>query len=101
MTFYHITTPEHWSKYAADSFYEAESLHSEGFIHGSFAEQLDETLAVYYKSVEKVLILTIEEVNLESELKVEKSRNGQFFPHVYGRLNKSAISNVEERELKN
>jgi uncharacterized protein (DUF952 family) len=99
MTFYHITTPELWSKYAADSFYEADSLYSEGFIHGSFAEQLDETLSVYYKSVEKVLILTIEEVNLEAELKVEKSRNGQFFPHIYGKLNKSAVSNIEERIL--
>jgi uncharacterized protein (DUF952 family) len=99
MTFYHITTPEQWSKFADESFYEADSLHSEGFIHGSFAEQLDETLQVYYKSVEKVLILTIEEVNLDSELKVEKSRNGQFFPHLYGKLNKSAISSIEERIL--
>jgi uncharacterized protein (DUF952 family) len=99
MIIYHSTSPEEWAKYENKDFYEAESLYSEGFIHASFAEQLDETLRLYFKDYEKVTILKIDEVSLDAEIRVEKSRNGEFFPHIYGRLNKSAVVNIEERQL--
>jgi uncharacterized protein (DUF952 family) len=99
MIIYHSTTPAEWAKYENNDYYEAESLHSEGFIHASFAEQLDQTLRLYFKDVEKVLILKIDEMNLDAEIRVEKSRDGEFFPHIYGRVNKSAVVNVEERQL--
>jgi uncharacterized protein (DUF952 family) len=99
MVIYHSTTPQDWQKFENLDYYEAESLYSEGFIHASFAEQLDETLKIYFKDTENVIILKIDEVNLDAEIRVEKSRNGEFFPHIYGRVNKSAIVNVEERRL--
>jgi uncharacterized protein (DUF952 family) len=99
MIFYHTTTPEHWGKYADHNHFEADSLYSEGFIHASFEEQLDDTLKIHFKDIPKVIILKIDEALLEPELKVEKSRNGQFFPHIYGKINKSAITEIEEREL--
>lgn len=99
MIIYHSTTPQDWQKFENLDHYESESLHSEGFIHASFAEQLNETLKLYFKDTEKVMILKIDEVNLDSEIRVEKSRNGEFFPHIYGRVNKSAIVFIEERLL--
>lgn len=99
MIFYHITTPENWEKFADKDFYEADSLQTEGFVHASFAEQLDETLKIHYKNVPRVLILTINSDLLTSELVVEKSRNGEDFPHIYGAINKSAITAIEERVL--
>jgi uncharacterized protein (DUF952 family) len=91
--------PEQWAKFRDEDFYEAESLQTEKFIHASFAAQLEETLKIHYKGVKKVLILTLDSEKLTSKLVVEKSRNGEDFPHVYGSINKSAVTAIEERIL--
>ena len=57
MKIYHIVLPEVWEKFNTEEFYEAESLSTEGFIHCSFAGQLEGVLQRYYKGAEKVLIL--------------------------------------------
>jgi uncharacterized protein (DUF952 family) len=97
MNFYHMTTPEQWAKFENTDHYEAESLATEGFIHGSYAEQVDESLSRYFKGCERVCILTIDPKLLTSKFIVEPSRNGELFPHIYGELNKSAIIDIENR----
>jgi uncharacterized protein (DUF952 family) len=99
LIFYHITTPEKWAEFRDKDFYEAEGLQTEGFIHASFAEQLEKTLKIHYKNVAQVLLLTIDSDLLTSKLVVEKSRNNEDFPHIYGAINKSAITAIEERIL--
>ena len=101
MNFYHITTPENWDKFQNKDYYEAESLHTEWFIHGSYWEQLDDTLRLYYKGISKVILIEIDPSELTSKLVIEKSREGNLFPHIYGAINKSAIVQVEERLLQN
>jgi uncharacterized protein (DUF952 family) len=99
--FYHITTPEQWTKFKKDDFYASESLTTEGFIHASFAEQVDKTLSIHFKNIPKVYILTIESDLLTSELIIEPSRDGALFPHIYGPINKSAIVKMEGKLLFN
>ena len=99
MIFYHITTPEQFAEFADKDFYESASLQTEGFIHASFAEQLEETLKVHYKNVAQVLLLRIDSELLTAKLVIEKSRNGEDFPHIYGAINKSAIVDVMTRNL--
>lgn len=99
MTFYHTTTPEQWAHYEKEDFYAAPSLDTEGFIHASFAEQLDKTLQLHFKGIEKVWILTIDSELLTSKLVIETSRDGHEFPHIYGVLNKTAIIDRVERVL--
>jgi uncharacterized protein (DUF952 family) len=99
MIFYHATTPEQWSKYENEDHYAAESLYTEGFIHASFEEQVEPTLKIHFKGIEKVWLLTIDSTLLTSKLVVEASRSGELFPHIYGMLNKSAIVNKLERVL--
>lgn len=99
MIIYHIVLPETWRKFENEKFYEAESLASEGFIHCSFAEQLDGVLDRYYKNAAKVLILSIETEKLMSELVSESSTGGEIYPHIYGEINRDAIVGVEERKL--
>lgn len=99
MIFYHTTTPEQWANYENEDFYAAPSLDTEGFIHASFAEQLDKTLQLHFSGIEKVWILTIDSDLLTSKCVVESSRNGEQFPHIYGVLNKTAIVNRVERIL--
>ncbi|WP_316316871.1 DUF952 domain-containing protein, partial [Clavibacter michiganensis] len=84
-----------------EDFYEAASLHTENFIHCSFAEQLEAVLNRYYKDAETVLILEIEPERLTSELIAEPSTGGEIYPHIYGRINKDAIVKIETRDLRN
>lgn len=100
MLIYHIVLPEVWEKFKNEYDYEAESLAAEGFIHCSYRYQLDEVLERYYKDAGKVLILSINPHLLLSELVAEPSTNREIYPHIYGKINKSAIVNVEERIIK-
>ena len=97
MNFYHITTPEQWAKFQNQDFYEAESLHTEGFIHGSYPAQLEETMNLYYKNQPEVLLLDIDPSVLTATLVIETSRNGELFPHIYGAINKMAIVKIIKR----
>lgn len=100
MLIYHIVLPEVWENFKDANEYEAESLTTEGFIHCSYRNQLDEVLQRYYKDAEKVLILHINPHLLTSELISELSTNSEFYPHIYGKINHSAIVNIEERFIK-
>lgn len=99
MTIYHIVLPEVWAQFNEKDFYEAESLQTEGFIHCSFAEQIDGVLQRYYKGVEKVLLLTIEPEKLTSKLVNEPSTNNEIYPHIYGQINREAIVEIKEKRL--
>ncbi len=99
MLIYHIVTPEVWEKFNDENEYEAESLTTEGFIHCSYRNQLDEVLQRYYSNADKVLILQINPHFLTSELVAEPSTNREIYPHIYGKINKSAIVDVEERKI--
>lgn len=99
MKIYHIVLPEVWSEFKDKEFYKAESLDTEGFIHCSFAEQIDGVLERYYQGVERVLILEIETDRLTSKLVNEPSTNDEIYPHIYGEINMDSILGIEEREL--
>jgi uncharacterized protein (DUF952 family) len=95
---YHIVTLASWEAQLVNDFYIHESLDTEGFIHASTAAQLEATIQRYYADCEKVIVLTIDTNLLTAELKYELAPSvNELFPHLYGRLNKSAIVHVEER----
>ena len=91
MKIYHIVLPEVWETFKDQEFYRAESLATEGFIHCSFAEQLEGVLERYYEGVGEVLILEIETDKLTSKLVNEPSTNDEIYPHIYGEINREAI----------
>lgn len=91
---YHVITEEAWTSQQHADVIEAPSLQTEGFIHCCTDEQLAGVLFRYFKDQTGLLILEIDERELTSELKYEKSTNDEFFPHVYGPINKSAIVSV-------
>ena len=99
MIIYHIVMPEVWEKFKDETEYEAESLQTEGFIHCSYRNQLEDVLERYYKNASRVLILHINPHLLTSELIAEPSTNREIYPHIYGKINRSSIVNVEERNL--
>ncbi|MEP6903081.1 MAG: DUF952 domain-containing protein [Actinomycetota bacterium] len=99
MLIYHIVLPAVWEKFKDEYEYEAKSLRSEGFIHCSYRNQLDEVLTRYYKNAGKVLILHINLHYLTADFAAEPSTNREIYPHIYGKINKSAIVDIEERNL--
>ena len=99
MLIYHIVTTEVWEKFTDETEYEAESLRTENFIHCSYRHQLDAVLERYYKNQTAVLILHINAHLLRAKLVAERSTGGEVYPHIYGKINKSAIVEIEPRNL--
>ncbi|MEO7672648.1 MAG: DUF952 domain-containing protein [Pyrinomonadaceae bacterium] len=99
MHIYHIVLPKIWEEFKDTEFYTAESLKAEGFIHCSFAEQLDTVLERYYRDAGDVVVLTIETDTLTSRLVTEPSTNQEIYPHIYGAINRNAIVGIAEKEV--
>ena len=97
MLIYHIVLPEVWAAFHGD-LYSAESLETEGFIHCSYAEQLDAVLQRYYSQAERVVILEIETEKLSSPLREEPSTNNEIYPHIYGAIDRDAIIRTFEKK---
>ncbi|MCS6873553.1 MAG: DUF952 domain-containing protein [Pyrinomonadaceae bacterium] len=99
MLIYHIVKTDEWKEKQGFDQYETESLHREGFIHCSFKYQIEDVLRKYFAREEKVIILHVNPHLLNAEVRVEPTAEGEFYPHVYGKINFSAVVMVEERNL--
>ncbi len=99
MLIYHIVLPEVWAEAKHRTFYEAESLATEGFIHCSYADQLDGVINRYYSGVPEIVVLSIDANKLTSPLVSEPSTNGEPYPHIYGSINNDAIVAEETRPV--
>ena len=98
MRIYHIVLPEDWRLFDTE-LYRAKSLESEGFIHCSFAGQLDAVIERYYKGAKKLMILEIETERLMSRVRNEISTGNEIYPHVYGPINRDAIVGMEVKKI--
>ena len=98
MLIYHIVLPKVWEEFKEKEAYAAESLQTEGFIHCSFADQLDAVLGRYYSDAGDVLVLTLETEKLTSRVVNEPSTNNEIYPHIYGTINRDAIVSVDKRQ---
>ena len=101
-TILHLTTKPVWQAAVEKGFYTQstldQTLEEVGFIHASFPDQLAETARLHYSACPDELVLL--EMNIETltaaglEVKVEESRNGQLFPHIYAPIPVELIEKV-------
>ncbi len=98
---YHIITKNEWIQNLQLPSIRHKSLEIEGFIHCCYQSQIDFIIEHYFKNEIEVFIIGIKVSQLDYEVKVEASSNGQSFPHIYGPINRSAIDNWEIRKQKN
>jgi uncharacterized protein (DUF952 family) len=98
MLIYHIVLLDAWAAFETGLYF-ATSLETEGFIHCSFADQLDAVVERYYSGEKRVVVLEIESEKLMSRMIKEPSTNSEIYPHVYGPINRDAIIGVEERRI--
>lgn len=98
MLIYHIVLPDVWAAFDTE-LYRAKSLETEGFIHCSFAHQLEGVIERYYAGHGRVVVLEIDTERLMSRMIKEPSTNKEIYPHIYGPINRDAIVSVIERTL--
>ncbi len=98
MLIYHIVLPEVWAAFYT-GLYRHASLETEGFIHCSFADQLDGVIERYYAKEDEVVVLEIDSDRLMSRMIKEPSTNSEIYPHVYGPINRDAIVSVAQRRV--
>ncbi len=96
MIIYHIVLPDIWAAFD-NNLYRHASLAIEGFIHCSFAGQLDGVIGRYYSDEKSIMILEIDTDRLMSRVISEPSTNSDIYPHIYGPINREAIVSVKER----
>jgi uncharacterized protein (DUF952 family) len=100
---FHIARGSDWAAAEAAGEYtvstRGRSLADEGFIHCSFAEQVDATAARFYADVADAVVLRLDPERLPSPVVVEDLYGtGEEFPHVYGPIPVGAV--VEVRPLR-
>ncbi len=90
---YHLVPRSVWERDLAQP-YRADSLATEGFIHCSFADQVARSANRFYANAVDLLVLTIDPARLASPLRDEPAGDGHSYPHVYGPLNRDAVTAV-------
>lgn len=89
---FHLATKKSWEEQEQSTLYTHDSLQQEGFIHTSYASELKNTYEKYFSPNEDLVLVVIDLKKVESEVKInEVASRKALFPHIYGRLNKSAI----------
>jgi len=63
----------------------------DGFIHFSTAAQLEETLRRHFAGQGALFLIAVDAGLLGEELRWERSRHDQLFPHLYGKLDLGAV----------
>jgi len=87
---YHLALAEDWATAGRRGRYTASTrdrtLEEEGFVHCSFADQVEATAQAFYADIDDVVLLQIDPALLQSEVVVEGG-----FPHVYGPIELEAV----------
>ncbi|HND10213.1 MAG TPA: DUF952 domain-containing protein [Pseudomonadota bacterium] len=92
---YRILSQKQWEDaLQAGQFDGSEHDLRDGFIHFSTASQVAETAAKYYAGLPDLLLLFVDTETLTAPLKWEEARNQQRFPHLYGPLLVSTVTQV-------
>jgi uncharacterized protein (DUF952 family) len=89
-------TADQWQQFQTDGAFAGAPVDlADGYIHMSTADQLDETLTKHFAGQTGLVIASINLDLLGDALKWEISRGGALFPHYYGKLPLSAVTDTE------
>jgi uncharacterized protein (DUF952 family) len=82
---FHIVTPEVWAGAVAAGEYLPAGFASDGFVHFSFAGQVERTANARYRDEPDLIVVEVETDEIPAEVRIEDSFGaGEEFPHVYG-----------------
>jgi len=96
---FHIARQDDWAAAEAQGSYRVStlglSLDEVGFIHCSYAHQIDGVARASYRDVPDLVLLTIDTDEVEPDIRVESGGGTERFPHIYGPLAVDAVVAVE------
>jgi uncharacterized protein (DUF952 family) len=106
-TFLHLTTKQAWEDAIKVGIYslstKGKTLEEVGFIHGSFADQVEEVAGfVFAGSTEDLILLHLEIDKLASNgilVRVEEASNGKSYPHIYGAIPCNLVDGVSTAHI--
>lgn len=106
-SFLHLTRKQAWEDALKVGTYsqstKGKTLEEVGFIHGSFADQVEEVAGfVFAGSTEELVVLHLDFDKLAShgiEVRVEEASNGKSYPHIYGAIPCNVVDRVSEAQM--
>ena len=107
VSFLHLTTRQAWEDALKVGTYslstKGKTLEEVGFIHGSFADQVEEVAGfVFAGSTEELVVLHLDIDKLELHgivVRVEEASNGKSYPHIYGAIPCELVDRVSEAHM--
>ena len=92
---YKICPQQLWNDAVANGVFPGAEIDvQDGFIHFSAAHQVQETARKHFHGQTNLVLVAVEESVLGDKLKWETSRGGDLFPHLYGPLQTTSVSQV-------
>jgi len=96
-TVYHLALLADWQAAVEGGSYRTSTLGvtlaEQGFIHCSFADQVQRVADTFFLGRDDVVVLTLDPARLTAEIKVEPV-GSDWFPHLYGPLDPAAVVGV-------
>jgi uncharacterized protein (DUF952 family) len=97
-TLFHIVEKSRWDEAVAAGRYAPESLASEGFVHCSYAGQVEPVANALYRNASDLVVVELDSALLDVPVVVEDTYGtGTAYPHVYGPI--SVRAQIGERAL--
>jgi uncharacterized protein (DUF952 family) len=91
-TVYRVLSAAEWARAVTGGQFDGSALDQrDGFIHLSLRGQVAETLATHFAGSPDLLLLEIDAAALGAALRLEPSRSGALFPHLYRPLRPSDV----------
>ncbi len=95
MIIYKICPNALWRAAERDGVFKGAAIDlSDGYIHLSTADQVEETAAKHFAGQNDLVLVSVDADRLGESLKWEPSRGGALFPHLYGDLTLAAVTRV-------
>ena len=95
MSIYKICSEAAWREAERRGVFEGAPVDlADGFIHFSTRAQLAETAARHFAGETGLVLVSVDETALGPALRMEPSRGGDLFPHLYGPLSIGAVESV-------
>lgn len=87
---FHLAFSEPWQAWSEGA-WAPPSFATEGFLHLSFAEQLQGTLDTHFAHRPALILAEVDAARIGAHLRLEPSRGGALFPHLYAPLAREAV----------
>ena len=98
---YHIALRREVERAGRTGHYAPATLLSEGFIHCSYARQLEAVAARYFQGQQSLALIEIDPELITAPIVNENFTGGpELYPHIYGPLPMSAVTAIRDLDCK-